>query len=285
MKEESLIKRTKRKRDNFTQIENSLLSDKRMSFDTKGLLCYVLSKPNDWIIYKRQLMKEFKLGRTTIDRMFKEMEICGYMTVSKMLRGKDGSFTGNAYHFYDESILTDARLPTTDDPTTENGTTTNTIIEQILNIKDNIAETEVSAFSLHKSCVEYWCKIIKPEYVFTGKDGKHIKELYEKLRQVMVRKKGSDVSDEQVFESFKLLCSNIKNIDKFYHNADISVVNSQYNTIAEKIRDYLLSAKGKQNTVDVKPIWEQDLSAKDFQNPLDYENYLYLKNRHKNGTK
>lgn len=235
-------------------------------------------------------MKEFDLGRTAIDRMFKEMEICGYMTISKMLRGKDGSFSGNAYHFYDESIFTDARLPTTDnpttgDPTTDNHTTTNTIIEQILNIKDNIAETKVSAFSLHKNCVEYWCTEIKPDYVFVSKDAKHIKELYGKLKQVLIRKKGSDISDEEVFESFKLFCSNIKNIDKFYHNADISVVNSQYNTIAEKIRDYLLSAKGKQNLTELKPIWEQELTEKDFQNPLDYENYLYLKNRHKNGTK
>jgi uncharacterized phage protein (TIGR02220 family) len=135
--EESLIKRTKKKGD-FTQIENSLLNDKRMSLDTKGLLCYILSKPDDWITYKRQLMKEFSLGRTSIDRMFKEMEVCGYVVVSKMVRGADGSFKGNAYHFYDESILketnlTDARLPTTDDPSTDNHTTTNTILKPILN--------------------------------------------------------------------------------------------------------------------------------------------------------
>lgn len=141
--EDGLVKRTKRN-FNFTQIDNDLLSDKRMSLDTKGLLCYILSKPDNWIIYKKQLMKEFNIGRTMMDRLFKEMETSGYLVVSRMLRGDDGSFKGNAYLFYDTSIYTDARNLTTDNlttdfPTTENHTTNNTILETILNNnnKDN----------------------------------------------------------------------------------------------------------------------------------------------------
>lgn len=153
--------------------------------------------------------------------------------------------------------------------------------------KEKIAGTEVPAepiFSLHTNCVEYWCKVYKPDYVFDGgKDGKSIKKLYGNIKQSMIRKKGSEnISDKEVFEAFKMFCSNIKNIDKFYHNMDIASVCSQYNPITEKIKAYLISVKPQKQTV---PLHERELTEMDFQNEIDYQNYLKLRKRFLNGTK
>ena len=57
-----LIKRTKRT-ENFTVIGNDILTRKDLSFNAKGFLCYILSLPNDWIVHKTWLQKEFKIGR------------------------------------------------------------------------------------------------------------------------------------------------------------------------------------------------------------------------------
>lgn len=104
MDEEILIKRTKRK-DNFTIINNKILQNKEMSFAAKGLLCYILSLPDDWILYNSKIMDDFSVGRDRLRRWFKEIEKSGYLCRIDRIRGEDGRYAGLAYLFYEESIL------------------------------------------------------------------------------------------------------------------------------------------------------------------------------------
>lgn len=94
-----MIKRTKRK-VNFTVIGNEILQSKELSFTAKGLLCYILSLPDDWVLHKTWLQKEFKVSRRLIDRIFKEIETAGYMHSLDMII-KNRRFVGKNYLFYD----------------------------------------------------------------------------------------------------------------------------------------------------------------------------------------
>jgi uncharacterized phage protein (TIGR02220 family) len=234
--EEGMIKRTKRN-INFTQIDNSLLNDKNMSLDTKGLLCYILSKPDDWIVYKRQLMKEFNIGRTMMDRMFKEMEGSGYLVVSKMLRGEDGSFKGNAYLFYDQSIFTDARKPTTVDPTTENHTTTNTILKPILN-NTNISNVVLDVIELLNSLTnkKYRADEKSSNYNFISariKDGYSVDDL-KRVTESKVRQWINDSKMKEYLRPSTLF--NKTNFENYINESHIVEVKKESNSVLDEIK-------------------------------------------------
>ncbi len=99
----NLIKRTKRVQ-NFTVVSNSILQSKKMSFEAKGILCYILSLPDDWILHTTKLMSDFNIGRHMLNRCFSEIEEAGYMAKLGMVKGKGGRFEGYNYMFYDTSI-------------------------------------------------------------------------------------------------------------------------------------------------------------------------------------
>ena len=101
MRNNNLIKRTK-KNANFTIIDNEILKNLEMSFEAKGLLCYILSLPDDWVLHTSQIMSQFKIGRTYLQRCFNEIEAAGYMIKVGMVKGVKGRFEGYSYMFYDE---------------------------------------------------------------------------------------------------------------------------------------------------------------------------------------
>jgi hypothetical protein len=74
----------------FTVITNKLLSDKRLTLDEKGLLCWFLSLPKDWEIRPAHVCKEHDIGRDRYHRIMKSLRDRGY---SKMVveRAEDGT--------------------------------------------------------------------------------------------------------------------------------------------------------------------------------------------------
>lgn len=115
MSDTNLIKRTRRN-NNFTIVNNNILRDKTMSFEAKGMLCYILSLPDNWVLHTSHLIKEFNIGRHYLKRCFDEIEAAGYMAKLGMIKGKGNRFEGFNYMFYDESVL---KIPQADFPHTD----------------------------------------------------------------------------------------------------------------------------------------------------------------------
>lgn len=85
------IIRNKRK-DNFSIINNDVLNDERLSFKARGLLVYMLSKPDDWQFYTSELQKHSeKDGRRSIESALKEIQDAGYLKKEQGHKS-DGSF-------------------------------------------------------------------------------------------------------------------------------------------------------------------------------------------------
>lgn len=76
---------------NFTPISNHLLKDKRISLEAKGLISFILSLPEDWVIYKGWVQRELGLGRYQFDRIWKECTDIGYIKTNKW-KNPDGKF-------------------------------------------------------------------------------------------------------------------------------------------------------------------------------------------------
>lgn len=62
-----------KKEGNFTTVYNEFIYDKNLSARAKGVLMWILSKPDDWVIYKKNLHYDFKEGREAIWKAFKEL--------------------------------------------------------------------------------------------------------------------------------------------------------------------------------------------------------------------
>ena len=85
------IIRQKRK-ERFSIVNNKIIEDKQISFKARGLLIYMLSKPDDWKFYPDELANHSdKDGVKAINTALQEMESAGYL-VRKRKRDKGGHF-------------------------------------------------------------------------------------------------------------------------------------------------------------------------------------------------
>lgn len=93
------MRRERRSKRSYTTIDNSLLQNKLLTFEARGLLSYLLSLPDDWQINITHLTSESPAGRTYIQRVMKELMDFNY--VRREARREAGKFKGWNY-FFDE---------------------------------------------------------------------------------------------------------------------------------------------------------------------------------------
>lgn len=81
-------------RGRYTIIGNDAIEDRGLSFGALGLLCYVLSKPDNWIIRTADVMARGGIGRGAYTRMMDELSSAGYATLVRT-KGPGGKATGS----------------------------------------------------------------------------------------------------------------------------------------------------------------------------------------------
>lgn len=139
---DSIIK--SRPRNNFTVVSNDCLKDSRLSWKAKGIICYIMSLPDDWKLSVKDLQNRATDGRDSLYSGIKELEKYGYCK-KVMMRKADGTIEGYSYEISDtvafepftEKPETDK--PETDKPFTENPHLLNTNNEQNTNDTNNTA--------------------------------------------------------------------------------------------------------------------------------------------------
>jgi hypothetical protein len=93
------------KRRRFTVIDNEILENTTLSWKAKGLLSYLLSKPNDWTVILEHLCTQASDGMTSlrsgIDELIKE----GYI-IRERERLESGSYGGIEYTVYETPQMT-----------------------------------------------------------------------------------------------------------------------------------------------------------------------------------
>lgn len=95
------IYRTKKDKENpYVMLNKFFLNDQRLSFKAKGLLAYLLSKPNDWVVMEKELVKASKDSRDSVRSGIKELIETGYI-VRDQSRGTKGQFGHVEYDVYE----------------------------------------------------------------------------------------------------------------------------------------------------------------------------------------
>ena len=81
----------------YVMILRETLYDKDLSLKAKGLLCFILSKPDDWHIYVRSLAAELKESKNTVAGIINELIEKRYCVRSVHVRDISGAFAGYDY--------------------------------------------------------------------------------------------------------------------------------------------------------------------------------------------
>lgn len=95
------IHRTPKNADHpFTQIRRAVFEDKRLSWEARGLLAYLLVKPDDWQINISNLINEGSSGRDKTYRILGELIGHGY--IDRTEERNDGKIAGYQYTLYED---------------------------------------------------------------------------------------------------------------------------------------------------------------------------------------
>ena len=105
------------RRDRFVIMDQRAVEDDRLSWAARGLLCYLLSRPDDWKVLVNDLRKRGNLGRDGIYRLLRELRTVGYARFQR-LRDKSGRIRGGVYFIREIADLPDPDLPDTGLPDT-----------------------------------------------------------------------------------------------------------------------------------------------------------------------
>jgi hypothetical protein len=87
------ILRIERHESDYTCVWNPTINDKRLSFRARGILLWLLSKPNGWEVNKTAIARAGKESAHGVDVAFAELYEYGYLT-QEPIRGKDGRLAG-----------------------------------------------------------------------------------------------------------------------------------------------------------------------------------------------
>jgi predicted transcriptional regulator len=136
-----------KKKTDYTVISNVFLRDEKLSLKSKGLLAYVLSLPNDWVLYVSELANHHKDGTSAIYSAFKELTELGY--VRRKRERIDGKLGGIDYIISETPILENLNVENL------NQENLNQENQQLLNTNNNKLNTLQSNYILE------WHKIAK----------------------------------------------------------------------------------------------------------------------------
>lgn len=63
----------------FTRIDNSLLTDSSLSYAARGVMGYLLSKPDNWRLIKKDLINNSPAGDSAVTNILNELMEAGYV--------------------------------------------------------------------------------------------------------------------------------------------------------------------------------------------------------------
>jgi len=77
----------KLKTNRFTLIDNELIADARLSWKAKGILLYLLSKPEQWIVRVGDIIKHGPEGESAVRAALRELRKTGYAKLEDIREG------------------------------------------------------------------------------------------------------------------------------------------------------------------------------------------------------
>lgn len=95
----------------YFAISRAVPQDNRLSFEARGVLSYLLSKPSNWEVRIADLQREGNCGRDRIYRILKELKGNGYLHRDR-IHGTGGTFEWGPYRVYEAPFTENTDMDT-----------------------------------------------------------------------------------------------------------------------------------------------------------------------------
>lgn len=105
----------KSKKSDYTIVDNNIFKNSKLTLKAKGMICTMLSLPDNWQFSEEGLAQLSNDSRTGIRGTLNELMEYGYLT-RKQLKNDAGKFTNMEYTIYEEPLY---QKPTSEKPTTQ----------------------------------------------------------------------------------------------------------------------------------------------------------------------
>ena len=112
------VYRTVKLENPFVQIDKDLVNDPTISAKAKGIMLYLLSKPEGWKVYQSDIVNHMSDGKTSISNGIKELLDAGYIERNRA-HNEDGTFAGYEYTVYERKDLKSVDKPHGDNVSAE----------------------------------------------------------------------------------------------------------------------------------------------------------------------
>lgn len=128
----------------FFALSNDVVNDPRISFKAKGILAYLLSKPQDWKVLQGDIVKHGLDGRDSVRNGINELISAGYIK-RRCIRGKDGRVVEWEYIVTEvpEPVEPESDEPEAGNPTLDNPTLQSTDRTKDRNPTNNVLKKDV----------------------------------------------------------------------------------------------------------------------------------------------
>ena len=100
-----IIRSKKNGKSRYTPVSNDIIQNKEMSLDERMVLIYLISLPEDWVVYKTEIWKMMNVGRDRFYKIWKVLEERGYILSEKQTNSL-GQIIGYNHVVYEEPNTT-----------------------------------------------------------------------------------------------------------------------------------------------------------------------------------
>lgn len=162
----------------FTTVPNTILNDKRLSFKSIGVYVQILQYRNTGShkVYLKSLSNYRSDKKTAVSSALKELETCGYIS-KEYIRNEKGQMQGMKYivriNPIDKPIGNTTNEPNSENLTSDNPTSDNTLLKRKYIKKENVVKKEnkdddeaklielYKSFKLEKRIMPHTTKLLK----------------------------------------------------------------------------------------------------------------------------
>ena len=175
MEKSQTIFRIQKRENPFVMVSKNLINDNRLNWKTKGLLIYLLSKPDNWKVNLTDLIKHAVDGRDSVMSAIKQAEKFGYLKYTKQQKDEQGRFIEVEICVYEEPCngksVTEKPLRKNRNgkSTTTNNNITNNDFTDIVSVEEKPTQ-ELTQIGIDGVVTEIMCNECKKEcLVLTNK--------------------------------------------------------------------------------------------------------------------
>jgi len=105
-----IVRSKKTGKSRYTPINNDILQSSQLTCEEKTILIYLLSLPEDWVVYKTVIWQKMNIGRNRFNTHWKGLVDKGYIISVRVIDTSTNLVKGWNHIVYEEPVFNESRI-------------------------------------------------------------------------------------------------------------------------------------------------------------------------------